>query len=388
LPARSVVIAQHGVDRLQAGHLWVYRSDIRAADAEPGDVVRAADERGRFLGQAFFSDRSQIALRFLTRYDVSIDRKFFADRIRNAAAYREKVVSDTDAYRVVYGEADLLPSLIVDRYTDCLSIQTLSQATERRKTEFVEILREVFSPRSIVERNDPKVRLLEGLDQRAGVLWGEDPGDVFATENGIRIRYDLLKGQKTGGFLDQRENRSAAAHYASGEVFDAFCYHGGFALKAAPHAAHVEALDLSPAAVAAARANAELNGFTNISFREGNAFDALKEYDEAGRRFDMIILDPPAFAKNRTSIPAARRGYKEINLRSLKLLREGGYLVTCSCSHHIPESMFVEIVASAATDAHRTVQAVERRTQALDHPILLTVPETHYIKCLILRVLQ
>lgn len=383
-----VAIAQHGADRLHAGHVWVYRSDIRAAEAEPGDVVRVTDERGRFLGQAFFSDRSQIALRFLTRQEELIDRNFFLERIRAAAEYRQRVVTDAEAYRIVYGEADLLPSLVVDRYGDCLVIQTLSQATERRKDEFVELLRELFAPRAVVERNDPKVRLLEGLDQRAGVLWGDLPEATVASENGVKFNFDLLKGQKTGGFLDQRENRAAAARYVSGEALDAFCYQGGFALHLARRCAHVTAIDLSPAAIEAARRNAELNETANLTLREANAFDALKEFEDAGRRFDTIVLDPPAFAKNRASIPAARRGYKEINLRSFKLLRPGGYLITCSCSHHIPESLFLEIVASAAVDAHRTVVVVERRTQALDHPILLTVPETHYIKCLILKALN
>jgi 23S rRNA (cytosine1962-C5)-methyltransferase len=382
----QVVISPRGAERLYAGHLWVYRSDIRGAEASAGDVVRVSDERGRFLGRAFFSDRSQIALRLLTREDVPVDREFLKQRIQAAAAYRERVVQDTQVFRLVYGEADLLPSFIADRYADCIVIQTLSQATDRLKTEFVGILQELFAPKGIVERNDPKVRLLEGLDQRVTLLDGEVPTEIVATENGTRFHFDLFHGQKTGGFLDQRENHRAAAEYARGEVLDAFTYHGGFALNAAKHCEHVEAVDLSPAAVEAGRRNQALNELSNVSFREANAFDVLKEYDDAGRRFDMIVLDPPAFAKNRASVPAARRGYKEINLRSLKLLRPGGYLFTASCSHHIPEHLLLEIVAEAANDARRTTAVVERRTQAKDHPILLTVPETHYLKLLILRV--
>lgn len=387
MPEPQIVISPRGADRLNAGHVWVYRSDIRSAEAAGGDVVRVTDERGRFLGRAFYSDRSQIALRFVTREDVPVDRAFLAARIRTAAAHRQHVVANSEVYRLVYGEADQFPSLIVDRYADCLAIQTLSQATERRRPEIVDILQELFSPLCIVERNDPKVRLLEGLDQKVSLLAGEVPPDLVASENGIRFHFDLFKGQKTGGFLDQRENRSAAAQYATGNALDCFTYNGGFALNLAARCEHVEAVDLSPAAVEAGRRNQQLNSITNVTFREANAFDVLKQYDESGRQFDMIVLDPPAFAKNRASVPAARRGYKEINLRSLKVLRPGGYLVTCSCSHHIPEHFFLEILAEAAMDARRQVRVVERRTQSRDHPILLTVPETHYIKCLILQAL-
>jgi 23S rRNA (cytosine1962-C5)-methyltransferase len=383
----QVVISQRGAERLSSGHLWVYRSDVRSAEASAGDVVRVSDERGRFLGRAFYSDRSQISIRLLTREDIPVDREFFAARIRAAAAYRERVVEDSQAYRLVYGEADQLPSVIVDRYADWLVLQTLSQGADHRKSEFVAILQEMFSPRGILERNDPKVRLLEGLEQKVSLLAGEVPPEVIAHENSVRFHYDLFKGQKTGGFLDQRENHRAAAQYASGEALDCFTYNGGFALTIASHCQHVEAVDLSPSAIDAGRRNQELNQLSNVTFREGNAFDILKNYDELGRRFDMVVLDPPAFAKNRSSVAAARRGYKEINLRSLKLLRPGGYLVTCSCSHHIPEYLFLELLAEAANDARRQVVVVERRTQSRDHPILLTVPETHYLKCLVVSVL-
>ena len=386
-PSPHVVVAPRGAERLYAGHVWVYRSDLRSVQATGGDVVRVLDERGRMLGMAFYSDRSQISLRLLTREDVPVDRGFMAGRIRAAADYRKEVVEHSEVYRLVYGEADRLPSLIVDRYGEYLAIQTLSQATEGRKAEIVDILVELFSPRGIVERNDPKVRLLEGLDQRVSLLYGEVPPEVSAEENGVRFHFDLFRGQKTGGFLDQRENRRAAAEFARGEVLDCFTYTGGFALTLARQATRVEAVDLSPAAVETARRNQELNGIQNVSFREANAFDVLKAYDDAGREFDMIVLDPPAFAKNKASVQAARRGYKEINLRALKLLRSGGYLVTCSCSHHVPEYLFLEIIAEAATDARKFVVVVDRRTQAKDHPILLTVPETHYIKCFILKVL-
>jgi len=382
-----VVISQRGAERLRSGHLWVYRSDVRSSDAAAGDIVRLTDDHGNFLGRAFYSDRSQITIRLLTREDVPVDRAFFLARIRSAAENRKRVVEDTEAFRLVYSEADLLPSLIVDRYSDFLVIQTLSQGAERMKDDFVSILTELFSPRGILERNDPRVRDLEGLPRRVSLLTGEVPPEIEARRNGIRFLHDLHKGQKTGGFLDQRENHRAAITYASGEVLDCFTYQGGFALTIASRAAQIEAIDMSLAALEVARRNQELNGIGNVTFREANAFDVLKAYDEARRQFDMVILDPPAFAKNRESLAAAVRGYKEINLRALKLLKPGGCLITCSCSYHISESLFLQLIAEAANDARRSVQIVERRTQSRDHPILLTMPETLYLKCLILMAI-
>jgi 23S rRNA (cytosine1962-C5)-methyltransferase len=384
----SVVISTKGVERIRSGHPWVYRSDVRSAQAEAGAIVRLMDERGRFHGRAFYSDKSQIAVRLLTRENVPVDRSFFTQRLRRAATYRETVVENTDCYRLVHGEADLLPSIVIDRYGDYLVLQTLSQASERQKDLIVEILVEQFSPKGILERNDPKVRLLEGLPQSVSVLHGEVPAEILAKENGITFVYDLAKGQKTGSFLDQRENHWAARRYASGEVLDCFSYQGGFALTIADECEHVEAVDMGAAAVQAARRNQELNSISNVTFREGNAFDLLKEYDEVGRRFQMVILDPPAFAKNRDSLEAATRGYKEINLRALKILVPGGYLVTCSCSYHLSEALFLQLIAEAATDAKKAVVVVERRTQAQDHPIMLTMPETHYLKALILKVIE
>jgi 23S rRNA (cytosine1962-C5)-methyltransferase len=384
----SVVISSRGSERLRSGHPWVYKNDVRSAQAEPGAIVRVTDERGRFHGRAFYSDKSQIAVRLLTHQNVPVARDFFVERIRRAAAFRRTVVENTEAYRLVYGEADQLPSIVVDRYGDYLALQTLSQGSEKQKALIVEILVELFSPKGILERNDPKVRLLEGLEQRVGILHGEVPVEVLAKQNGITFVYDLAHGQKTGAFLDQRENHWAARRYASGEVLDCFGYQGGFALTVAGNCHHVEGVDMSAAAVEAARRNQQLNSVGNVTFREGNAFDLLKQYDEVGRRFQMVILDPPAFAKNRDSLPAAQRGYKEINLRALKILEPGGYLVTCSCSYHVSEAVFLRLIAEAANDARRMVAVAERRTQAEDHPILLTMPETHYLKCIIIRVLE
>jgi 23S rRNA (cytosine1962-C5)-methyltransferase len=383
----SVVISARGVERIRAGHLWVYRSDVREAYAEPGAIVRVIDERSRCQGWAFYSDKSQISIRLLTRQDAPVGRDFFAERLRRAAEYRKRVVECSDAFRLVYSEADLLPSIIVDRYGDYIVLQTLSQGAERTKTLLVELLVELCNPRGILERNDPRVRLLEGLNQQVAVLYGEVPPEIVVKENGVSFVCDLAKGQKTGSFLDQRENHLAARRYASGNVLDCFSYHGGFALTIADKCGHVESVEMAPAAIEVARRNRELNAVSNVTFREGNTFDVLKEHYEMGRQFRMVILDPPAFAKNRDSVPAAQRGYKEINFRAMKLLEPGGFLLTCSCSYHITEPLFLQILAEAAVDARREIVICERRTQSQDHPILLTMPETHYLKCLIVRVL-
>jgi 23S rRNA (cytosine1962-C5)-methyltransferase len=386
VPEPEVVINQHGAGRLVSGHLWVYRSDIRSSTAEGGEVARVLDERGRFFGRAFFSDRSEICVRVVTREDVPVDRAFLAERIARAARLRAPMIEDSRAYRLFYAESDQIPSLVIDRYDDYIVIQTLSQATDLRKQEFVDILVEQFSPRGVLERNDPKVRQLEGLDQKVSLLYGEVPDEVIACDRGLRLSYDLHHGQKTGGFLDQRQNRHAAARYARGEVLDCFAGTGSFAVTLAPRAESVEAVDLSATALAGAQRNIDLNAAKNVTLHEANTFDLLRQYDEAGRRFDTIVLDPPAFAKNKRNISAACRGYKEINLRSLRLLRPEGFLITCSCSHHISESLFSQIVAEAALDARRHVAVVERRMQASDHPVVLTMPETYYLKCFIISV--
>jgi 23S rRNA (cytosine1962-C5)-methyltransferase len=386
--AGSAVISPRGVERIRAGHLWVYRSDVREAQAEPGAIVRLTDERARFHGWAFYSDKSQISIRLLTREDAPVGRAFFGERLRRAAEYRKRLVENSEACRLVYSEGDLLPSIIIDRYGEYLVLQTLSQGSERVKELLVELLVEMFAPKGILERNDPRVRLLEGLDQRVGTLYGEVPPEIVVRENGVSFVCDLAKGQKTGSFLDQRENHFAARRYASGNVLDCFSYHGGFALTIADRCEHVESVEMAPTAIEIARRNQQLNSVSNVTFREGNTFDVLKEHYEVGRRFGMVILDPPAFAKNRESVAAAHRGYKEINFRALKLLEPGGYLLSCSCSYHITESLFLQILAEAAIDARRNIVICERRTQAQDHPILLTMPETHYLKCLIVKVLE
>lgn len=386
---QHVAITQRGAERARAGHLWIYRSDIQMAAGVPGgSTVRVRDARGRFIGWALYSDRSEISLRLLTLKDEIIDREWWRRRLREAAERRRGTAPGSNAYRLVYAEGDLLPSLIVDVYDDVLVLQTLSQGTESVKEMLVELLIETERPRAIVERNDVRVRELEGLEMRTGVLYGDAPGELEISQHGVRFLVAPLGGQKTGSFLDQRENRLAARGVAKGRALDCFTFNGAFALHLAPVCESVLGLDISGEAVAAARRNAELNGARNVEFREANVFDALREMETAGERFDTIVLDPPAFAKNRASVRAAARGYKEINLRALKLLNRDGTLITCTCSYHMPEQMFLELIAEAAADAHRRTQLVEKRMQARDHPVLVGVPETYYLKCMIVRVLD
>ncbi|HYG80564.1 MAG TPA: class I SAM-dependent rRNA methyltransferase, partial [Pyrinomonadaceae bacterium] len=346
------------------------------------------DERGRFTGRALYSSRSEISLRLLTLGDEEIAREWWRARLRAAARRREGIAPEASAYRLVYSEGDLLPSLIVDVYGDVLVLQTLSQGTEALKETLTGLLVEELNPRAVVERNDVRVRSLEGLELSTGVLYGDAPGEIEIVQHGVRFLVHPLGGQKTGSFLDQRENRLAARRLARGRALDCFTFNGAFALHLAEACESVLGLDISGEAVEAARRNAELNGATNAEFREANVFDALREMEAAGERFDTIVLDPPAFAKNRASVKAAARGYKEINLRALKLLEPGGVLVTCTCSYHMPEHLFLEIVADAARDARRRVQLVEKRAQSSDHPVLFGVPETYYLKCVIARVID
>ena len=387
MPSGTVTITHRGTERLLSGHPWIYRSDVAAAEADPGAAVRILDRRQRFWGTALYSAKSQIALRLLSREHRPFDREFLAERILRAASYRKVVAASAKAYRLVASEGDLLPSLIVDRYGEHLVIQTLSQGMDRLKPTVVEILRDRFSPASIQERNDVAIRALEDLPEQKGVLYGETPSEVVIEEDGVKLAHDLAGGQKTGAFLDQRENRVAARQYARGRALDCFCYAGAFALSLAGACESVVGVDISAEALDSARRNQELNSYTNIEWREANCFDFLKAADQEGQRYDTIVLDPPAFARQKSNRESALRGYKELNLRALKMLNPGGFLVTCSCSFHVSEADLLGIVAEAALDAHRTVSVVERRTQSRDHPILLTVPETHYLKCLILRVL-
>jgi 23S rRNA (cytosine1962-C5)-methyltransferase len=315
-----------------------------------------------------------------------VDPAFYLSRIAAAEAYRKRVVQDSNAYRLVHAEADQLPGLVIDRYGDYFTVQTLDQGMDRAKADILSCLEELFVPRAIVERNDAAVRTREKLPLISGLLCGEIPESVVVEMNGLRLHADLLHGQKTGIYLDQRENYLAAARYARGRALDCFTSTGGYALHLASQCDSVEAVDSSGPALQVAARNGEANGITNIDFREADVFELLAGHATARRRFDLVVLDPPAFAKSRGNLDAAVRGYKEINRRALELLGSGGILATCSCSHHVSEAMLLEIVASASLDTHRKLRVLERRTQAQDHPILLTVPETLYLKCLILEV--
>jgi len=385
LPA--VHVSRRGATRLKDGHVWIYRSDVSANSVPPGALVTVLDDGGKRLGVALYSSSSQIAIRMLSRDPVPDLPSLLRQRIRAAIAYRERLVDSTDACRLVFSEADFLPGLIADRYNDIVSLQILTQAMDAEPARAATVfqLQESLKSAAIVERVDPRVRELEQLPPRPSrLLQGEKTQTTF-TMNGVRFHFDALAGQKTGAFLDQRENYAAAARYAHGEALDVFCYQGGFALHLAQAGAQVTGVDSSRPALEVADQNAAVNG-REIEWIEANAFDLLKDYAAAGRQYHTIVLDPPAFAKTKSNLPTALRGYKELNLRALKMLRPGGILVTCSCSYHVNEADFLAIVAEAARDAHRSARVLERRGQAKDHPVLLTVPETSYLKCLILSV--
>ncbi len=339
------------------------------------------------LGTAHYSDSSQITLRLLSERVETIDRAFYLDRIAAAEGHRKRVVTNSEAYRLVHGEGDRLPGLVIDRYGDFLTLQTLDQGMDRAKAEIVSCLEELFAPKGMVERNDVAVRKREALPLQSGVLAGEVPETVAVQINGLKLHADLLHGQKTGIFLDQRENYIAAARYGRGRALDCFTSTGGFALHLAARCESVEAVDSSEASLRVARMNCAANGVANIELREADVFELLAGHASAHKRFDLVVLDPPAFAKSRQSLEAAVRGYREINRRALELLGPGGTLVTCSCSHHLNEAALLEIVASASLDTGRNLRVLERRMQSQDHPVLLTVPETLYLKCLILEVI-
>jgi 23S rRNA (cytosine1962-C5)-methyltransferase len=381
-------ITARGEDRLRSGHPWIYRSDVRdVAAATPGAVVRVLGVKDKLLGHALFSDQSQIVLRVVSRGDATVDSGFWRGRLEAALAFRKSLGLNATAYRLVHAEADLLPSLIVDRYADVLVLQALSQGMDRLVPTLVPMLVELTGATGVLARNDPKVRVLEGLEQKVEVLHGEVPPTIAVQEGPVAYDVDPWHGQKTGLFLDQRENRDAAAQYARGRVLDCFSYNGGFALRLAATAGDVEALDSSADAVARITRNAARNHLANVRAREANVFDELRHLERENARFDAIVLDPPAFAKNKASVPKALAGYKEINLRALRLLEPGGYLVTCSCSYNVDEAMFGQVLYDASVDSHVPVTVVEKRMQGRDHPVLLGVPETYYLKCFILRKL-
>jgi 23S rRNA (cytosine1962-C5)-methyltransferase len=381
---QTVSISRKAMSRLSSGHPWIFRSDILSTgEAQPGDTVRVTGQNGRVLGTAHYSSTSLIALRMLSPQVVETDAGFFRQRLAAAQAYRERVVVGTNAYRLIHAEADGLPALVIDRYADYFSVQTLDQGMDRAMPFLVEALEGLFAPAGMIARNDAAVRGHENLPRETKVLQGVVPDAIEVEMNGLRFFVDLAHGQKTGIYLDQRENYAAAAKYARGRALDCFTSTGGFALHMAGNVESVEAVDSSGPALETAARNAAANGVANVHFREADAFEFLAG---AKGRYETIVLDPPAFAKSRSQVEAAVRAYKEINLRALRMLEPGGVLVTCSCSHHVGEAELLEAIALASLDAKRTVRVLERRMQAQDHPVLLTVPETLYLKCLVLMV--
>ena len=384
----TAVVSRRGQERIERGQPWIYKSDVAqlSPDLRGGGVVKVVDGRGWFLARAFYSDQSQISLRVLSRQEVEVDRGFFKSRLESALALRKLLFPETSAYRLVHGEADGIPGLVVDRYGSHLTVQLLTQSAEANRELFVELLQELLAPACIVERSDVKVRAHEGLPPVKGVLRGTPRAPLTYREGEVEIGLDLLEGQKTGGFLDQRENHLAAGRYARGRCLDCFSYVGGFALQMARAGGEVTAVEISEPACAQIRANAEHNAL-KLNVVAANAFDLLRDQLDAGERYDTIVLDPPAFAKSKDAIDAAIRGYKEINLRAMQLLNPGGVLITASCSYHVDEAAFEALLADAAADARREVQILERRGAGRDHPVLLGLRETRYLKCHVLRVL-
>ncbi len=388
------VVLKAGKDkRIRAGHLWVYQGEIGiiGIGVKSGEVVEVLDNRDRFLGLGYYNHSSQIAVRLLTTARERVDADFFRRRLQQAIQYRQRVKADATCYRLVYGEGDLLPGLVVDKFEEYLVVQFLTMGMEVNRELVLGLLVELCRPKGIIERSDLSVRRLEDLPERAGCVYGECPGSLLIRDNRLQFRVDLLEGQKTGYFLDQSANRASLAQYASGrKTLDCFCHVGSFAIHAAAYgAASVLGVDISEDAVRLASENAALNGLEGrCQFKTANAFDFLREQSGRKEIYDLIILDPPAFTKSKQALEGAVRGYKEINLRAFKLLPPGGILVTCSCSHHLHPELFWEIINAAAADAKRRIRLLERRTQGLDHPILVGVPETEYLKCFIFEVLQ
>jgi 23S rRNA (cytosine1962-C5)-methyltransferase len=385
---QSIRVSRKAVARLAAGHPWIFTSDlIGKTNATGGASVAVNDPSGRSLGVAHYSDSSLISLRMLDRGRPIVDAAFYRKRIEAAAAMRDRRVRDTGAYRLVHAEADLLPGLIIDRYGDCFVLQSLTQGMNAAQPWIVEALVDLFSPRAIVARNDAAVRDKENLPRTVEVVHGEAPEFVELSMNGMRWRTDLLHGQKTGVFLDQRENYQAVRNYAHGRALDCFTCTGGFALHLASVCESVDAVDSSEEALKSAEWNKRANSISNVSFREADMFDLLAAYSSSRRTYDTVVLDPPALAKSRSATEAAGRAYRELNTRALRLLTPGGVLVSCSCSHHMHEAALLSVIAEASLETNRSLRVLERRTQSLDHPILLTVPETSYLKCLIFEVL-
>lgn len=379
--------------RLADGHPWVYRTEIAEIEGSPapGEIVEVVDFRKRFLGRGFINSRSMLTVRLLTRSrEETITESTIRERLRKAWTYRQRILQSENppACRVVFGEADFLPGLIVDKFADHLVLQTLALGIAQWQEAIVDELVSLIKPAAVYERNDQNVRTLEGLEERKGCLYGQCGSIVTMQENEVKVLVDIENGQKTGYFLDQRENRRALKPYVHGaRVLDCFTHTGGFSLHAASYgASEVTAVDISPEAIAMAEKNAALNGFSPIKFETANAFDYLRDLADKKTKYDVVILDPPAFTKSKSAQSGAVRGYKEINLRAMKLLPPGGILVTNSCSYYMPEDLFLATIQEAARDIKRSARLIELRRQSPDHPMLLGYPESHYLKCAILEI--
>lgn len=378
----TVTVSQKGAARARAGHPWIFRTDVLEAPAElkSGDEVRVADARTNFIARAFWATTSPIALRVLSRTDSALDDELLASRIKRALERRRAMAPKADAFRLLHGEADLLPGYFADYYNGVLAVQHLAEWAEARRETLCRLLVEATGARLVVARDDGSARDFEGLPRRSQLLFGEGPAVAQYHEGAIALEVDLLSDHKTGGYLDQVENHLRAGELARGEALDAFCYHGGFALQLAGKATSVLAIDQDAAAVKRTQANAEKNGLKNVEARGGNATEALRAFDKEGRKFDTIVLDPPAFAKRREGLEGALRAYREINYRAVRLLKPGGLLVTCSCSGKVTPELFGEVIAWASQEAKRPLQLLERRGAGRDHPPLIGVPETEYLK--------
>lgn len=387
----QVILRRKSKENIRPLHPWVYKSDIESVEGNPapGDVVCVRSPKKNIIGYGYINRASEIAVRLLGRDELRLDADYFSQRIRIALDYRKKWISGTNAYRVVHSEGDFLPGLIIDRYADTVVVQFLTLGMDIRRDIILEAIEEVIKPKGVYERSDVNVRKHESLELRKGWIAGEGATEVQIEENGVRYIVDIETGHKTGFYLDQRENRRLISDYAAGkDVLDCFSYSGSFAVAAAVAGARsVIGIDASEDAVTLAGRNAELNNCSGkCRFQAGNVFDELKKYDAERRRYDVIFLDPPSFTKSKASVDEAYRGYKEINLRALKLLNEGGVLLTSTCSHHVTDEMFKEMLRDAAADARRTVRVVARGTQAKDHPVILSIPETEYLKAYLVEV--
>ena len=387
MPDPSLKITRKGAAWFRTGHPWIYKDDLERGDPSlSGAIVSILDNSGNFLAKAFYNEKSKIALRIITYDNLPVDAGFWRGRLSGCIEYRKKAVKDSDAYRIAHSEADGLPSLIVDKYGEHLSIQTLSLGMDNIKDAVVEALQGLLKPVSIIARNDSAMRKFEGLDEKKEVLYGKPPEKVKVREGNIKYLVDIMNGQKTGSYLDQRENHIASEKYARGKALDCFAYQGLFSLHMALSADEVTAVDSSGPALEALKENALLNGLTKIRTVEGKVSEILRSLQKEERQFDFIVLDPPAYAKSKKDIQAAARGYIDINFRAMKLLKKGGHLMTCSCSYNLSEGQFMEILAEALSESRRRARLIEKRIQPADHPVLLNFPESNYLKCIVLEM--